>query len=225
MNWKRLTLLFAAIALVAVGGSMAISATYSDYVTNNKTLAKAAVEPVHNYTPFIDYRKFDMSSTAINAGGGVTSGDVIKLFNVAPNTYSTGIYFRNMRALHAGTSAEIGDTADADGYIGNDYTYVPYIDLDNAASTGVSIWRNVGPYHSGVSNLQFSGVSLYFSGPTQAPLYLRSNHGPYFTSGISPYIGKDTINMTIYVDKAVTPVTGVTPYFEMAIEGFKRVVP
>lgn len=227
MNWKRVILLIAVLALVVVGGGMAISATYSEYTSGSKALSKSAVEPVHNYLPFIDYRKFDLSSVAIHGGSGVTNGDVIKLFNIAPNTYITGIYFRNMRGLHAGTSAEVGDTSDADGYIGNDYTDLPFIDLDNAASAGVSVWQNVGPFHSGVSNVQFSGVSLYVPGPfsTSSYLSLRSNHGPLFKTGISPYVGGDTINMTIYVDKVMTPLTGVTPYFEMAIEGFKRVVP
>lgn len=237
MNWKRFTLCFAALALIVVGGGMAISATFTDFTSGDIKLSKSALEPAHNYVAFVNYRKFDFGDANLNGGSGVTNGDVIQLFNVPENTYIEEIGYRvTTAALQSGTSAEVGDGADIDGFVGNDYTSkgVAFFDLSKT-SNGVSRWALTGIYTTGATDSQISGVSMTvgLSPPTGAgtsafisSITYASNHGPYFTSGISPYIGKDTIDMTIYVDKSFNPGTGkrgVTPVFETYIKGFKRV--
>jgi hypothetical protein len=239
MNWKRLTLIIAALALIAVGGGMAISATYTDFTSGDIKLSKSGIEPTANWMPFVDYRKFDLGDANINAGSGVTHGDVVRLFNVEENTYIEEFGFRcTTAAVKSGTSAEVGDGADIDGYVGNTYSkytvaptyHIPGIDFD-AAGTGVSRWAYIGELTAGAGFINMSGISFYYTGLTGTTAWgAASNHGAYFTSqsGISPYIGKDTIDMTFYVDKSFAPgagKAGVTPVFEAYIKGFKRVVP
>jgi hypothetical protein len=242
MNWKHLTLIIAALALVVIGGGMAISATYSDFTSGDVTLSRSAIEPVHDYLPFIQYRKFDFGATGLNGGSGVTNGDVVKLFNVAANTYIEEFGYRvTTAAVKSGTSAEVGDTKDPDGYIGNDYDMskhgIPFLDL-SSTMTGVSFWNWIGTNFlktgSGSSYFFLGGVSYVITESAGTAglqtIVPYSNHGPYFTSnsGLSPYIGGDTINMTVYVDKTHAPGSGkngVTPVFEAYIKGFRRVVP
>jgi hypothetical protein len=231
MNWKRVILLIAVLALVVVGGGMALSATYSDFTSGNKAIAKSGIEPVHNYLPFIDYRKFDFGSAALNGGSGVTNGDVIKLFNVPANTYIDGFGIRvTTAAVASGTSCEVGDGADTDGYVDNaNLNGVGFINLSEA-QTGVSMWNYIGiNSSSAVSSFIIGGVKAVGSAYTGS-YTLTTNHGAYFTalSGLSPYIGPDTIDMVIHVDNQFAPGTGksgVTPVFEAYIKGFKRVVP
>lgn len=199
------------------------AATYSDYVTGNITLTQPAIEPVTEYVPFIQYRKFDFSNAAIHGGSGVTNGDVVKLFNIPRDSFIEEIGFMNLRALHSGTSATIGDAVDADGYIANSYySSMEFLDLSKI-QTGVTRWKNIGPTFSGTSYWYTQGVSVYQAGTNT--LTTQTNHGAYFIRGVSPYAGPGgTINMTFYVNTNLALVTvGVTPYFEAYIKGFKRV--
>lgn len=233
--WKRIFTIFAVLLLVGISGT-AMAATYNDFVSDDKILAKSALEPVHDYVAFINYRQFNFGHANINGASGVTNGDVIRLFNVPPNTFIEEFGYRvTTAAVITGTSAIVGDGANTSGFVANTYTTngVPFVDL-SSAKNGVSRWNVYGPSTNGTTDFVLSGVSTTISiggGTGGAAIYgvaMASNAGTYFTSGISPYIGGDTIDMTVYVDKAFNPGTGkagVTPVFEAYIKGFKRVVP
>jgi hypothetical protein len=243
MNWKRFAMIFLVLLVCGMGGPVT-AATYSDFVTGDLKLSKSALEPTSNWMPFVDYRKFDLSDQNINGGSGVTTGDVVRLFNVSSNTYIEEFGFRcTTAAVKSGTSAAIGDGATAAGFVAT--TYSPYasaatarynssyVNFDAASSSGVSVWRFIGPLHAagpGSFSVMLSGVSMNQSNSGASPWVVNANHGTYFTgqSGISPYINADTIDATFYVDKSFNPGTGkagVTPVFEAYIKGFKRVVP
>ena len=214
---KKLFILISILAVLFLGFN-AGAATYSDFTSGDLTLSKSGLEPVHNYVSFIQYRQFDFSHANLHDGSGVTNGDVIRLFNITENTYIEEFGIRvTTAAIKSGTSAEIGDGADIDGFVGNGYTgVIPFVDL-STVSSGASRWQAMRQ-----STYVVSGVSVNSNGT------YASNLGPYFNGGVSPYIGPDTIDMTVYVDKAFSPGagwSGVTPTFEAYIKGFKRVVP
>ena len=216
------------------------AATYTDFTSGDIMLSQPALSPVYDYVPFIHYRQFDLGDPSINEGTGVTNGDVVELFNVDPNTFIEEFGIRvTTAALISGTSAEVGDGADIDGYVGHnevrDADTIPWIDL-SSISSGVSAWRLAGPVSSGASHFAIAGVSHYMTsaagiGVSALTFTSTTNLGPYFTdaSGASPYIEEgDTIDMTVYVDldaMVTASTTGVTPVFEAYIRGFKRVVP
>lgn len=244
---KRISILTSILAaLMIVYGAWA--ATYTDFVSGDLTLSRSGIDPQPNWVPFIQYREFDFGHANINDGSGVTNGDIVRLFNVTADTYVEEIGYRVTRAsLKSGTSAEIGDGNDADGYVGNDITTnrVPFVDLSNT-SAGISKFNVSGTFldgqnDGGATTFTLSGVSISLLSPVNGAgvtvfggLYMASNNGPYFTdnSGASFYGSNDTIDMTVYVDKSFDPTStsitsgsGVTPRFEAYIKGFKRVVP
>jgi hypothetical protein len=235
MHKRLLTTLVLALVLVGFVAGTAMAATISDFTSGNKSLSKAGIEPTQNWIPFVQYRKFDLNSSALSTSG-VTNADVIRLFNVTKNTFITEIGFMNLRALHTGTSAVIGDGNSASGYITNDYSSyvspklgigVPFLDLTTVGS-GLSVWQYMGQINSGSGYFARSGISMYVAGGTGtagATTWAQAhNYGTYFTrSGITCYADNDTIDMTIYVDKSVGLTSRVTPYFEAYIKGFKRV--
>jgi hypothetical protein len=153
---------------------------------------------------------------------GVTHGDVIQLVNLPNNTMVRSIGIRVTRAsIVSGTSATVGDGVDPDGFITSTYAAysVPYINLA-AASTGVSVWNHLGPITAGAGFHFNNGVSYYYTGSNGTTAWgSASNHGAYFVSGsgISPYVDRDTIDMTIQVNK-IDALSGVTPKFEWIIE-------
>ena len=235
---KIFNLLIAAALFLSL--SMTVqAATYTDFTSGDINLSQPALSPVWEYVPFIHYRQFDLGSPSLNDGTGVTNGDVVRLFNIGANTFIEEFGIRvTTAALISGVSAEVGDGADIDGYVGNNEVRhaasAPWIDLSALSTGGVSAWRLVGPVTSGASFFAMAGVSVYVTntgaGAEAITLTATTNMGPYFTnvSGASPYLGEgDTIDMTIYVDKAFAPgtSTGVTPVFEAYVRGFKRVVP
>jgi len=198
--------------------SPVLSATYDDYVSEggNSKLSQSAYDPGPNARVlFIEARAFDFSSTSFNSGSGVTHNDVVKLLDIPKDTYIVGIGFRNLRACQSGTSAEMGDGADIDGYIGNTNTSeVQYLDF-SAVMSGMSIWQ-AGDLQGGF----ISGVSM--SGGYGSEY--TSNHGAYFTGGggVSCYQSPDTLDMTFYVGNGLEASSGVTPHFELMVWGFKR---
>ena len=230
---KTFNLLIAAALFLSLGTAVQ-AATYTDFTSGDIMLTQPALSPIYDYVPFMHYREFDFSSAGINEGTGVTNGDVVQLFNVLANTIITEFGIRPTTAsLKSGTTAEVGDGDDPDGYVGHaNISGLPYIKLDGTQS-GVSVWRHIGLIQSGASEFMMSGVSVVQSnvgdGITSMTNTLTTNHGPYFTSGYGQklYTSADTIDMTFYVDKAFAPgtSTGVTPVFEAYIKGFKRVVP
>jgi len=234
---KKLFIMIGILAVLFFGFN-AGAATYSDFTSGDLTLSRSGLEPVHNYTPFIQYRQFDFGHANLNDGSGVTNGSVVRLFNVTENTFIEEIGIRvTTAALYSGVSAEVGDGTDIDGFVGNSLTSkgIAFIDL-STDSSGISRWGAWGISTTGSTDFQLSGVSVtiglsppsgtgtsaYISSSTVA-----SNAGPFFTSGISPYIGSDTIDMTVYTGSNTTAgsASGTTPVFEMYIRGFKRVVP
>jgi len=224
MFWKKVSSLIAGGVLIFALAGTGIAATYSDFTGDNLTLSRPGLSPVHDYTPFIQYRTFNLGSTALNSGSGVTHGDVVRLFNVLANTYieQIGIRITTAASYTSSVSAEVGDGADIDGYIG----HANYSGGDNfinfgAVSSGISVWGYIGETFAGTSAFMLSGVSLQDNDGTQA---LSTNLGAYFTgSGLSPYIGPDTIDMTVYNGSvATTQGAGVTVVFEAFIKGFKR---
>jgi len=218
---KKLFMIFILAALFM--GFNAGAATLSDFTSGDMELSRSGLEPVHNYTPFIQYRQFDFGNASLQDGSGVTNNDVVRLFNVTENTIIVEIGVRvTTAALYSGCSAEIGDGTNIDGFVGNDYTAwgVPYIDL-STVSSGISRWQLLGP------NLLPSGVTVA-DHTTNLMGALVANQGPFFYSGGSPYIGADTIDMTVYTNSTVYDTgnaSGVTPVIEVYIKGFKRVVP
>ncbi len=216
------------------------AATYTDFTSGDIMLSQPALSPVYDYVPFIHYRQFDLGDPSINEGSGVTNGDIVELFNVDPNTFIEEFGIRvTTAALISGTSAEVGDGADIDGYVGHNETRdansAPWINLSKVNS-GVSVWKLIGPLTSGASYFAIAGVSFYQSasggiGVSDLTFNATTNAGPYFTdiSGASPYMEEgDTIDMTVYADldaMVTASTTGVTPVFEAYIRGFKRVVP
>lgn len=205
--------------VLVIAGLMTIpvqAATYNDYVSGgtNQALGQSAYDPgTGSRLMFFQARTFDLNSSKFSASG-VTQNDVLPLFDVPKNTYILGFGFRNLRGLGSvsGVSAEVGDGADIDGYVGNDYTSngVPFIDL-TAANSGASVWQFTGPLGlaSGAS-VASSDTNITFVG----------NQGVYFKTGLSPYVGPDTIDMKFYVNKQKVAVTGATPYFEAWVWGF-----
>ena len=234
-----LSIILGLLLMVPVGTVQ--SATYSDFTSGDNMLTRSALAPIHNYLPFIHYRTFDFSSGSLNDGSGVTNGDVVRLFNVDKDTIIEEFGIRITTASlqgqsatgQSGTSAEVGDGSDIDGFVGNNIeaNRIPFIDLSNIRSS-VSKW-NLNPFpimdgviDGGATTFTLSGVSI--SGVSSDPymITLDSNCGPFFSSGASPYLSPDTIDMTVYVDKAFSPGatwSGVTPIFEAYIKGFKRV--
>ena len=229
--------------LVALSG-MAWGATYSDFVQSDTTIGKSGLEPIHNYVAFYHYRVFDFGDSAFNSGTGVSNADVVRLFNVEPNTIIEEMGYRvTTAAVISGTSAEIGDGKDIDGFVGHDYAAygMPFFDL-STANSGITWWGvrrfpisangwTAGGTDGGISSFMVSGVSIGVDlGPsgssTFEAVHVSSNEGPYFSSGASPYIDSDTLDMTLYTNKdyvLTSGYTGVTPVFEFYIKGFKRV--
>lgn len=235
MNWKRIVLIVAVLAICATGGFVG-AATFSDFTSGDLKLSRSAIDPSPDYVPFIQYRKFDFNDSAFGSGSGVTGTDVGRLFNVGKDTFITEFGFMNLRPLHTGTSATVGDGNDTSGYVASTYSHyntaagneiskgVPFIDF-TTVGTGVSVWRYMGPMSGGAGYVITNGVSQYYSGSSGSTAWtVAHNYGTYFTqSGISCYGSADTIDMTFLTDKACG--SRVTPYFEAYIKGFKRVVP
>ena len=159
-------------------------------------------------------------------------------------------------AVYNGVYADLGDGNDPNGYVnshtGQTVYGIPYVDLSHTYS-GITRFSAEGypftsAYHigdagatgdnTGASTFVVSGVSVTFNMNSVAGadisagvstigyVEMQTNLGPYFSSGITPYLDGDTIDLTIYTDTAdVLPIgsTGVTPVFEAYIKGFKRV--
>lgn len=236
---KKLFTILAIIFLGTVSFGPVQAATFTDFTSGNMTLSQPALTPVHTYVPFMHYRKFDLGHASFNEGTGVTNGGIVELFNVAPNTFIEEFGIRITRAsIYSGVSAEVGDGTDIDGFVGNTFAAngVPFVDLSTVVSE-ITKW-NLSPFpifqgidDGGSTTFVLSGVSIsviHQSASGVSPLQgitLNSNHGPFFSSGASPYITKDTIDMTIYTgSNAHSTRSGTTPVFEAYIRGYRRVI-
>lgn len=218
---NRLFKIFGIVFLALLFGvGSAIAETHSTWMTKH-----GYNEPGENFKGvFYQSGLVDCNDTKYFKSG-VTNGDIINLTYLPANTLVKSIGIMVTRAaIKSGTSAEVGDGADADGYIGNDYTSysIPYVDLANATS-GISIWAYKGPITGGAGFIIESGVSHWINETKGTSTWaVTHNYGPYFTnaSGISPYISaKSHIDMTVYVDKTAS--AGVTPAFKYLIECVK----
>jgi len=209
---KTMKKIFIALVSLVVAVSFATwlahAATYDDYVSTgaNSALSQSAYDPgTGSKVMFLQSRHFDLDAATLNSGSGVTGGDVIQLFEVPPNTYIIGAGVRVTRASGtntSGTTATIGDGTDPDGYVklGNFG-----VNFDATNASGASVWTHQG-FETGVT-------------PSYGDMTTASNTGSFFSGGLSPYIGPDTIDMTIYVDKVHTA-SGVTPAFDAWVWGF-----
>lgn len=192
------------LALIVGGSGIAMAETHTLYATKH-----AANDPgAGAKTVYFQSGIVDCNDTKYFRSG-VTNGDVIQLVNVPINTIVRSIMIRPTRAaIKSGTSAVVGDGTDADGFITNSNLVLNYLKLDVASGGGASVWQISSP------NQMVNGVS-----PFGLTTTTTSNAGAFFTSGGSPYVGRDTIDMTVYVDKTAT--AGVTPQFQWMIECVK----
>ena len=202
---------------MAVGGVQA--ATLTGYTDNH-----SGPDPGSNARGVFVVAAFvDLNDTK-DFPSGVTHLDVVQVLNLPPDFYVTEIGFRCTRCNMSGTSAVIGDGADPNGYVDNTVQpTLPYLDFTLGAMSGASIWKNIGPIGSGASWFMVGGVSVQAT-DAGASYSTTTNHGKYFLSGPSPYVGAaDTIDMTFYVETlGVSQSSGVTPAFEIWAQGFKR---
>lgn len=217
----RISSLFLAIIMAAFSilgtWSPATATTYNDFISGDATLSKAAYDPGPNSKIFfMESRKFDFSSSNLNAGNGVTLDDKVNLFTVPKGTYLMGFGIRVLTAtVNSGTSCTIGDSGGATTLVGNTSTGgYQYIRLDKTNVSGASIWQCGLMGTAG--QLTLSGVSL----ATGSGVLNAGNMGAAFSSGVSCYDSKDTIYMTVKNDKLMT--NGATPIFEAFIWGFKK---
>lgn len=195
---------------------VAWATTYSDFVSGNISVSMPAHTPTDEYVMFMQKRVFDFGDSGFNAGSGVTGGDTVKMFNIPAGTYVMGFGYKvNTASIMSGTSALVGDTGVSDYYVKNNYTgRIPFVDLSKV-TTGASIWT----FNLYGSQIQ-SGVSQ--NGDNLENFH---NYGIAGASGVTCYNYKDTINMTLQVDKAFAPgagYSGVTPVFEAFIWGFRK---
>ena len=215
--FKLLTCVFMVIAMIAFSGQFIFAETHTSYMS-----AHPATDPGAGAKGvFFQSGVIDCNDTRYFASG-VTNGDVIQIVRLPINTIVQAIFLRTTRgtiqtdqanSCTAGTSGIMGDGNNTRGFINNAYTNtmnVPWIDLGKTFS-GVSVWR-AGHHSSQV----ISGVS---NTGTSGSLAGVSNYGAYLSGGVSVYKSRDTIDMTVYVDRAAS--SGVTPKFEYMIECIK----